>query len=41
VTEPILRPLRQVIPTLGMIDITPLIAYFLIGFLQGAVVSLF
>ncbi len=37
VTEPVLRPLRQVIPTLGMIDITPLIAYFLIGFIQGAV----
>jgi YggT family protein len=37
VTEPILRPLRQVIPTLGMIDITPIIAYFLIGFIQGAV----
>ncbi len=41
VTEPFLRPLRQVIPTLGMIDITPLIAYFLIGFIQGAVVGLF
>jgi YggT family protein len=41
VTEPVLKPLRQVIPTLGMIDITPLIAYFLIGFIQGAVVGLF
>lgn len=41
VTEPILRPLRQVIPTLGMIDITPIIAYFLIGFIQGAVLGLF
>lgn len=41
VTEPFLRPLRQVIPSLGMIDITPLIAYFLIGFIQGAVVNLF
>jgi YggT family protein len=40
VSEPILRPLRQVIPTLGMIDITPIIAYFLIGFIQGAVVGL-
>lgn len=38
VSEPILRPLRQVIPTLGMIDITPIIAYFLIGFIQTAVV---
>lgn len=40
VTEPILRPLRQVIPTLGMIDITPIIAYFLIGFIQSAVLGL-
>ena len=41
VSEPILRPLRQVIPSLGMIDITPIIAYFLIGFIQGAVLRLF
>lgn len=38
-TEPILRPLRAVVPTLGMIDITPIIAYFLLqivaGFLLG------
>jgi YggT family protein len=40
VSEPILRPLRQVIPTIGMIDITPIIAYFLIGFIQGAVLRL-
>ena len=40
VSEPILRPLRHVIPTLGMIDITPIIAYFLIGFIQGAVLGL-
>lgn len=37
VSEPILRPLRHVIPSMGPIDITPIIAYFLIGFLQGAV----
>lgn len=40
VSEPILRPLRQVIPAMGPIDITPIIAYFLIGFLQGAVLRL-
>ncbi len=40
VSEPILKPLRQVIPTMGPIDITPIIAYFLIGFLQGAVLRL-
>jgi YggT family protein len=40
VSEPILKPLRQVIPAMGPIDITPIIAYFLIGFLQGAVLRL-
>ena len=40
VSEPILRPLRQVIPAMGPIDITPIIAYFLIGFLQGAVLGM-
>ena len=40
VTEPILKPLRQVIPALGPIDITPIIAYFLIGFIQGAVLRM-
>lgn len=40
VTEPILKPLRQIIPSLGPIDITPIIAYFLIGFLQGAVLRM-
>jgi len=40
VSEPILRPLRHVIPTIGPIDITPIIAYFLIGFIQGAVLRL-
>ena len=40
VTEPILRPLRQLIPAIGPIDITPIIAYFLIALLQGAVLRL-
>lgn len=40
VSEPILKPLRQIIPSLGMIDITPIIAYFLIGLIQGAVLRL-
>ena len=30
VTEPILDPLRRVIPRIGMIDITPLVAIILI-----------
>ena len=40
VSEPILKPLRAVIPTMGPIDITPIIAYFLIGFLQSAVLRM-
>lgn len=34
-TEPILRLLRQFIPAIGMIDITPLVAWFLLGLLEG------
>ena len=40
-TEPILGPLRRVIPPLGMVDITPIAAYFLVrivgGFVLGAI----
>lgn len=39
-TEPFLGPLRQVIPNLGMIDITPIIAYFLLGFLEAGLMRL-
>lgn len=38
-SEPILRPLRSVIPPLGMIDITPIIAYFALSLLQPLVLS--
>ena len=37
ITEPILAPLRQVIPTIGMFDITIIVAYFGLGFLQGVI----
>jgi YggT family protein len=39
ITEPLLRPLRQVIPPLGMVDITPLVAYFLLGFIERFVIG--
>lgn len=32
ITEPILEPLRRVVPRLGMIDITPLVAILLLSF---------
>ena|SRR5579862_1470649 len=35
-TEWFLRPLRAVIPQIGMVDITPLVAWFLLGIVEGA-----
>jgi YggT family protein len=34
ITEPILAPLRRIIPLIGMIDITPIVAIFLLQLLQ-------
>jgi YggT family protein len=34
-TEPILRPLRRIIPPFGMMDVTPIVAYFLIVIVSG------
>jgi YggT family protein len=34
-TEPILRPLRRIVPTIGMIDITPIVAWFLLALLES------
>ena len=39
ITEPLLAPLRQVIPSLGPFDITPLILYYLLQFVGGFIVS--
>ncbi len=40
ITEPILAPMRRFIPPLGgMIDITPIIALFLLQFLERLIVS--
>jgi YggT family protein len=35
-TEPILRPLRDIVPRIAMFDITPIVAYFLLGILEWA-----
>ncbi len=40
-SEPILRPLRGIVPMLGPVDITPIIAYFLLGFLARFLVGAF
>jgi YggT family protein len=39
-TEPILSPLRRVIPTIGMIDITPIAAIILLEFVRTVLLSL-
>lgn len=36
-TEPILRPLRRVIPPFGMIDVTPLVAWLALTLIQSAI----
>lgn len=41
VSEPLLKPLRQIIPPIGgAIDITPILVYFILGFIQGAVLRM-
>ena len=36
ITEPVMEPLRRVIPRIGMIDITPMVAILLLLFIQNA-----
>ena len=38
--DPLYRPLRRVIPPMGMLDITPLVAIIVLIILQRAIVSL-
>ena len=37
ITEPILQPLRQIIPRIGMIDMTPLVAIILLSVIAAMV----
>ncbi|WP_026370406.1 YggT family protein [Kallotenue papyrolyticum] len=39
ITEPILAPIRRVVPTIGMFDFSPLIAILLLNLLQQLVLS--
>ena len=36
VTEPVLEPLRRVVPTIGMIDITPMVAMIVLQVISSA-----
>ncbi|MFC1963343.1 YggT family protein [Chloroflexota bacterium] len=40
-TEPILAPLRRIIPPIGMMDITPLIAVVLLRIISAIIVAAF
>jgi YggT family protein len=39
VTDPVLQPLRRVIPPIGMIDITPMVAMLLLFFIASALLA--
>ena len=39
VTEPLLRPIRRVIPSVGGIDISPLILFFILWFIQMLILN--
>ena len=41
ITEPILDPIRRIMPRLGMIDLSPMVAIIVLGVMQSAVVSYF
>ena len=40
ITEPILAPIRRIVPTLGMFDLTPMVAILLLYFIQNLLSSL-
>ncbi|MBU0577485.1 YggT family protein [Patescibacteria group bacterium] len=41
ITEPVLRIFRSILPRTGMIDFSPILAFFALDFLQIGIVSLF
>lgn len=40
VTEPALRPIRRVIPSLSGVDLSPLVLIFILWFVQGVLLQL-
>ena len=40
ITEPILAPIRRVLPRFGMLDLSPMVALILIGVAQRVIVGL-
>ena len=41
VTDPVLIPIRKLIPPIGMLDISAMILLLLIGFLENIVLKIF
>lgn len=39
ITEPMLAPLRRIVPRIGMLDITPIVAILLLSVIQNVVLS--
>ncbi len=39
ITDPILEPLRRIVPPIGMIDVTPILAMILLSVLQQVLLS--
>jgi YggT family protein len=39
-SEPLLAPFRQIVPNLGGLDISPIIVYILLGFLESFMMRL-
>lgn len=39
VTEPILRPIRQIIPPMGGLDLSPIVVFIIIFFLQSFIAN--
>ena len=37
ITDPIMKPLRRVIPTIGMLDLTPIVAFAILWLAQKVV----
>ena len=39
ITEPILAPIRRVLPRFGMLDLSPMVALILIGIVRGVIIG--
>ena len=40
ITEPILEPARKLIPPIGMIDISPIVVFLVLGILQDLLIQM-